>query len=292
MSEKKRTKLSIGTAIFFVIAVGILLAMLLPRSAQITKGMKESSISKNIEDIEESKSISGYQQKIITTAELKLEVKDFREAIRKVRKIAEDMQGFVSDSQEYITDGKHRGSIVLRIPQARFNEAITMIESVGKVEYSQIKGEDVTKEYIDLKARLTNQEAAKKRFLRILEEETKEFDDIIKVEQELKRIGEEIERLQGEIRYLEDQVGLSTIEVNMYEPTAIIPSGFNPKEIFRDAICKGIENCIRLTAQLILWIETLLPLIFLAILILTIRDYWRRRKEKFEKKKEVQDEKN
>ncbi|MEW6104249.1 MAG: DUF4349 domain-containing protein [bacterium] len=296
MDEKKGMKLSTGTIILLVVFVGIFLAMLLPRASKMTKSSRPA-LEKHIESIrEEDKSISGYnlpQQKIIKTEEIELEVKDFREAIRKIRRIAEDMGGFVTDSEEYIGEGDYRsGSIVLRIPQDRFNKVITMIEEIGKVKHSQTKGKDVTKEYIDFQARLANQEAVKKRFLEILKEETKKFDDIIKVEQELKRIGEEIERLQGEIKYLEDQVGLSTIRVNISEPKTIVSSAFNTKEIFKNAIHEGTKNCIHLIAGLILFTITLLPLIVFAILILIVRDYWKKRKEKIEKIKEVQNEQN
>jgi uncharacterized protein YeeX (DUF496 family) len=219
------------------------------------------------------------QLKIIKTAELTIEVKDFRKASQRVREITENLGGFVSETREEVERGEYRsGMVIIRVPVNRFNEAIEKIEKIGKVEHSHIKGEDVTKQYIDLQARLENQEAVKKRFLTILEK-AKVMDDIIKIEKELVRIGEEIERLQGEIRYLENRIELATISVNMHEPKAIIPYTLGIGKIFKDAFRQGMENCIHLTAFLIMCVETLFPLICLGIIILIIRSYWKKRRK-------------
>jgi hypothetical protein len=49
--------------------------------------------------------------------------------------------------------------------------------------------------------------------------------DILEVEQALTNVREEIERMEGRKRFLEDQVSLSTINVNLHEPYPLMASG-------------------------------------------------------------------
>ncbi|MEE8114793.1 MAG: DUF4349 domain-containing protein, partial [Nitrososphaerales archaeon] len=77
--------------------------------------------------------------------------------------------------------------------------------------------DDVTEEYVDLQARLTNLDRQEARLQEILGL-ARNVDEVLKIENELERVRGEIERLTGRINYLESNVAMSTISVNLNQP--------------------------------------------------------------------------
>ncbi len=88
-----------------------------------------------------------------------------------------------------------------------------------------VRGEDVTEEYLDLRIRLDNLEKARLRYLDLLNK-AQNVGETLAVEKELERITMEIERLKGRIGYLERVVRFSTIQVVFERPTNPGPVGW------------------------------------------------------------------
>ena len=127
-----------------------------------------------------------------------------------MRLLAESHGGFVST----VNTRDERGSITIRVPQRRFHDAVEEIEGLGEVESRSLQGEDVTEEYVDLQAELTNMERQEQRLLDIMEMGDT-VESVLKVERELERVRGRIESLQGRINYLDSRVELATITVNL-----------------------------------------------------------------------------
>ena len=153
---------------------------------------------------------------VIFTANLGLEVEDVDSAIEEIRRIAEGVGGFVSGVSTSKKDGHRVGYMSIRVPQGDFYVVIWKIEGLGEVESKDIRGEDVTEQYIDLKARLNNLQKQEARLLEILAV-AKTVDEILRVESELNRVRREIERLTGQLQYLEKRVELATITISLTE---------------------------------------------------------------------------
>jgi len=198
------------------------------------------------------------ERKIIQRASLSIEVKDFQSSSDAVIDIVERSNGFISDSHSYVTGtGRKRGSITIRIPADRFIAVIDEIECVGNVKSKDTSGEDVTEEYIDLKARLNNSERQEQRLLEILDM-AKEVKEVLEVEREVWRVRSEIERLTGRIKYLENRVELATITVSLYEPEPITHSWG-----IRDAIRSAFGGFVSVIRGLIILVGYALPILIL-----------------------------
>ena len=156
---------------------------------------------------------------VIYTAHLRLEVEDVDSAIDEVSRLAEGSGGFVASVSTSKSGARKFGVITIRVPQDKFYEVIWQIENLGEVESKEVRGEDVTEKYIDLKARLSNLQKEEKRLLEILDMCTK-VEEVLKVESELSRVRGEIERLTGQMQYIERRVELATITVSL---TEIVP---------------------------------------------------------------------
>ncbi len=218
-----------------------------PAAVPAGKGVPESSYT-----------AADTERKIIQTASLSIEVDDFQTSSDTLIRIAERANGFISNSYSYVTDTGHkRGDITLRVPKDSFLSVIAEIERLGTVQSKHTSGEDVTEEYIDLKARLNNSERQERRLLDILDM-AENVEEVLDVERELERIRGEIERLTGRITYLENRVEFATITVSLYEPEPITQN-WGIRDAFRAAFA-GFVSVIR---GLIIALGYALPLIIL-----------------------------
>jgi len=159
----------------------------------------------------EVEAVELYAERLVVfTARLELVVEDVEATVDAVRLLAESHGGFVSN----VNTRDERGSITIRVPQRRFHDAVEEIEGLGDVESRNLQGEDVTEEYVDLQAELTNMERQEQRLLDIMEMGST-VESVLKVEKELERVRGRIESLQGRINYLDSRVELATITVNL-----------------------------------------------------------------------------
>ncbi|MEE8402802.1 MAG: DUF4349 domain-containing protein [Candidatus Hydrothermarchaeaceae archaeon] len=214
---------------------------------------------------------SPMERKIIKTARLNIEVQDFEAAAGEVERLAQASEGFVSNSNSYVTDtGHRRGTVTIRVPAEGFLNAVEEIKKLGKVKSTSSSGQDMTEEYIDLDARLRTLEKQEGRLLEILENAST-VEDLLKVEEHLGRVRGEIERITGRLRYLDNMVDLSTITVDMFEPEPITHSWG-----FRESISSSVKGFIGTTNFLIVFAGNVMPAVILLVLLFGVYG-WRRR---------------
>jgi hypothetical protein len=166
------------------------------------------------EDVAESVDVAAViSHMVVFTAELRLEVEDVDSALDAISIYAVESGGFVAGVST--TEGEG-GIIAIRVPQETFYEAIREIERLGEVKEKEVKGEDITEDYVDLDARLRNLRSQEERLLEILGM-CVDVEEMLKVEKELERVRGGIEGLTGEMRYIEGRVELATITVSLEE---------------------------------------------------------------------------
>lgn len=177
---------------------------------------------------------------LIKTADLVCEVDNFDEARSRMQNLAEQNGGYIVSSQTSVSDENRKsGRVSLRIPSDKFDETLTSLKKlVKKTDSESINGNDVTEEFYDVSARLDNKRKAEQRFQEILKTAYK-TTEILEVERALMNVREEIERMEGRKRFLADQVALSTINVNLYEPRPLLSGG---RDSFWGKIKRGFEN--------------------------------------------------
>lgn len=106
--------------------------------------------------------------------------------------------------------------VTVRIPAARFQEALDRIQALGDVVSRVVQAQDVGEEFRDILIRIETLEAMRRRVERLLDQ-AQNVQGALEVEQHLERITVELERLKGRQRFLADQVALSTITVTFQE---------------------------------------------------------------------------
>ncbi len=151
---------------------------------------------------------------VIKTAALSVRVQDVAVANARAIQLAEAGGGFVQSSSQW-EEGGVRADLSLRVPPQGFLPLMKSLAALGKVESESISGEDVTEEYYDLDARLENLGEVRGRLFTLLERAAK-VTDAIEVEQQLERVGGEINQIKGRMKYLQNMVGMATINLSLY----------------------------------------------------------------------------
>jgi len=170
--------------------------------------MTDGAIDENAAELAEAFA----ERMVVFTAKIELEVEDVDSTVDDIRLLTERHGGFIAT----VSTRSGGGAITVRVPQKRFYDAVSEIEALGDVVNRDLKGEDVTEDYVDLQARLSNLQKQEERLVGILEMCTT-VEDVLKVEKELERVRGEVEGLTGNIQYLESRVELATITVLLNE---------------------------------------------------------------------------
>lgn len=140
---------------------------------------------------------------VIYTAQFTMAVYQVETGIAAIEKIARDNNGYLS--------AKKDREIVIRVPRASFEAAVSQVDKVGDVLHRDIAALDVTDEHVDLEIRIKNARAMQKQLTELLAKAN--VKEALEIEKELGRVTEELERLEGRLKLLNDKIAFSTIAV-------------------------------------------------------------------------------
>jgi hypothetical protein len=160
--------------------------------------------------------------KVIKNISLEIEVEEngFQRRFARAGALAEQFGGFVTSSQVSETDGElASGTLTVRVPSDRFEQAVARLKDLGDVTAEDRSGQDVSKEFVDLEARLRQAKTEEGFFLRMMDE-AETISDMIQIQSQLSAVQLRIEEIQGQLNYLNDATSYSTISVRIYEPGA------------------------------------------------------------------------
>ena len=105
----------------------------------------------------------------------------------------------------------------LRVPADQLEAALADLKGLGRVESESQSGQEITAQYVDLEARLSNARNAEERLTDVLRQRTGKLSDVLAVETEIARVRGEIEQMEAEKKNLADQVTFATITATVKE---------------------------------------------------------------------------
>jgi hypothetical protein len=203
---------------------------------------------------------------LIRTGDASVEVDSLEPAVVQVRQLAQRIGGYVANTSMQTGDSQLRqASIEVKMPAARFDQAVSGLASIGEVESVNISTQDVGEEFVDVSARVANSRRLETRLIELLGNRTGRLQDVLSVERELARVREEIERYEGRLRYLRSRVAVSTLTVTVHEPVPIL-SGQPGSSVIGDAFRGAWRNFVLFIAWLIESLGILIPIAAIALL--------------------------
>jgi uncharacterized protein DUF4349 len=209
-------------------------------------------------------------RKIIRTGSMELVVKDAPTAAQQLQALAQSLGGYVESSSLAQSGDSMNGTVKLRIPAARFDDARTGARGIGlRVQSENVDAADVTRQFVDLEASLRNFRAEEAQYLEIMKRASK-TEDVLQVAEHLSDVRGRIERTQGDLNLLSHQVDMSTLTINLVAQAEARVLGlewrplYNARRAFRDLLQGLADYADSMVAFLIslplifLWIATIL----------------------------------
>lgn len=217
------------------------------------------------------------ERKLIKHGNIKYETTDMAAARQTVFNAVTQFKGYVSDDREYRSSSQINTYMQVRIPSAQF-DSFFAAATTGVTHFDQknISVNDVTEAFLDVETRLKTKKELEQEFLRLLKKAAS-VKDILEVQKELNAVREQIEIIEGRLAYLQNQVGFSTLEIEIYKT---IPQSTAFGHNFLQAFSNGWQGFIAFLLGLIsIWPFVL---ILAGILLFLLPFIKRKKKQKKE----------
>lgn len=180
----------------------------------LTSGEAESDASTRTAD----------SAKIIYTANLTLETRDYDTARAALDAALSDADGYMESSSEYTnTDSTRSVSLTLRVPQDSYKSFLAAAAQSGSVTYQNQQAEDITTRYMDTEARLASLTAQRTR-LQELQAQADTLADLLEIESSLSDVQYQIESWQSQLDWYSNQVSCCTVYITLNEVETLTPT--------------------------------------------------------------------
>ena len=234
-------------------------------------------------NVEGENSASGTvdSAKIIYTADLSIETKDFDGARQQLDETLDSMDGYMESSNEYTdsTDNTRTLSLTLRVPESAYSAFLTSAEAAGSVISRSESADDVTTQYMDVETRLANLEAQRTR-LQELQAQADNLSDLLQIETSLTDVQSQIESWQSQLDWYSNQVQQCTVYVNLNEVQNYTPTDESFLGSVGAAFAQGWSNFVNGLQQLAVWLAAAWPVVLVVAAAAAGFAVWRKKRKK------------
>jgi Domain of unknown function (DUF4349) len=226
------------------------------------------------------------QRQVIYNADMRITIDQLQRAMDSVRNMVEDQGGYIIESNTSSGEkGYEGGMMVVRVPMNGFRPFLDELRSLSKgTPHENVRGEDVTEEYVDLSSRLKAKQQVKNRLESFIAD-AQRTEDLLKISADLAKVQEEIEQIEGRLKYLKNQSDYSTVtiqfEVKNLKAEKLQTEELNTWKKTKMLFMKTVNFLVSAVSFLVVGLLGLAPVWLIVIGVL----YWMWRKRKKEQKK-------
>lgn len=207
--------------------------------------------------------------KLILTAEIYAETKDYVSANASVETLTRQLGGYLEASAVSGMEGSRSANYTVRVPQAGFESFLTAFGDACHITDLDRSAQDVGQEYYDAEAHVATLKTKHERLLALLAKSEK-MEDIIELENALSECEYELEKYQGTLRKYDDLVGFSTIHIQLYEvpDLSAVPAGSGFLSELQTAASSGLHGFTMLIRTMIIGLISIWPLLLILLIAL------------------------
>lgn len=260
--------------------------MLVQQEFQAAQGRRQmaNQIASQLDKVDLERDVAGAEVRarapmIARTSELVVITKDFDRVRAEIDAAVKTHQGYVGQLSVTGSGNNRVFEATLRIPSDKLDAVMADLKKLGRVESEQQNAEEVTREYVDLDARLVNARNAEKRLTDLLQNRAGRLTDVLDVEKEIQRVREQIETMTAEEKALVNRVSFATLNVSVREESKaqLVPDSMLNRLI--NAARSGYRNMLENVMAMVMLVLTAGPslLLWIALLFLPLRWIWKRR---------------
>lgn len=221
--------------------------------------------------------------KIIYTATLSLETKEFDAASQALAALVSDVGGYFESRS--VDQGHYRSmDAVVRVPAAEF---LSFLDRAGETAHVANRAEyldDVSEAYYDQESRLATQRTKLERLQELLRQ-AQDMEDIITIESAISETELEIEFLTGSLRKYDSKINFSTITLSLREVYRLstdeeVPLTFGQRlgSAFSTGFQRGVEGLEDFAIGVARnWVGLLIWAVIIAAAVLLFRRHLRKR---------------
>jgi len=229
------------------------------------------------------------QRMMIYTTDLILVVEDTAGTMDAIKSLVTSYEGYLSSSRSWYEGSPEKeqmhARLTVRVPAESLDQVMAQLKALAiKVEQESLSGQDVTEEYTDLSAQLTNLEATEielRELLTEIRESRGKADEILQVHARLTEIRGEIEQLKGRMQYLERSAAMARIDIELIPeeaPVEILEDEWKITRTLRTA-ARALVNGLQGLADVLIYLLILSPIWAIPVGIFwLLRKLWRKRK--------------
>jgi hypothetical protein len=186
-----------------------------------------------------------WDKKIVKTADLNLEVKDFATFTRRLHQAVKQSGGYIAQEEQTQSPTAITNSMTIKVPVAYFDDLLMELPADSdRLVDKKISTQDVTMEAVDTKSRLETKREVRERYLELLRQ-AHTTTDILTAQNEINNIQQEMDQASGRIAWLGHSAAYSTINLKFYQVLAPgVPEDHSPSFYRRlaDALGDGWEG--------------------------------------------------
>jgi hypothetical protein len=182
---------------------------------------------------------------VIRTMNLTMITKEFDPARTRIEAIIRQSQGYIDRLTIHADTGAARSlSATLRLPANQADSVLNELKTLGRLMQETQNSSDVTSQYVDLSARLSNARNSEMRLLSLLRNRAGDLKDVVAMEREISSVRESIERMEAQQKDLNNKIQFVTIQLELREEyhAELQPSVPSTGTQLRNAAVEGIRS--------------------------------------------------
>lgn len=208
--------------------------------------------------------LMDWEKKIIKTADVSLEVKNYTVYDRFVHNSTRKFGSYIASEQQRKSDDRMENTVSIKVPVDQFEALINALPGDdAKMIEKRISSEDVTDQLVDTKARIEAKKQVRDRYLVLLQQANK-MKDILDVQREINAIQEELEAAQGRVQYLTHQSAYSTINLTYFE---VLNGEDSSEKSFLSRLKDALSDGASMISGLLIIIVSFWPILIAGCLI-------------------------
>lgn len=222
-------------------------------------------------------------RRVVTESSVSLVVESVRASLDQIQGKAEEVGGYMVNTNLSSPGESANGWITIRIPATEMSSFLEYLRTNSvKVVNESISGRDVTDQYIDIEERLRTLTKTKTIFEGILDSAT-DVDEIIRVQDRILSVQSQIESLQGQLQRLDATSTTTLISINLSTDEYSLPYApdepWRPEVVFKLAV-RELVGTLRGLASQAIWLAVYSVIWVPALtLFLLVKKWWHNRNQ-------------
>jgi hypothetical protein len=168
------------------------------------------------------------KRKIIFTGSADLSVEDYDKAVREMRALVKNLNGYISNTDDSGRSGGQRtGTYTVRVPVDNFPTFMEDIEKIGELRHNKTNSQDVTDQYIDVEAQMKTDKVVEEGLHKLHDKiaERGASEELFRVEKELRAIRAQMLASERRLQRWDKDAAMSTVVVRLEQRKEYAPAG-------------------------------------------------------------------